>query len=210
MTLPPSPQLPVFIPWCAKRSMAAVMFDAVNPSRLVPCAKTGGQPTRIKPRVFMFAIRRISARSATPFVLALLSALTLGAGGSVGAESHALAMHGSPAIPSDFTHLPWFNPDAPQGGRLVWGNLGTFDSLNPIIVRGIPVQQVRSFNFERGYVVESLMARGENEPFTLYGLIAKTVETDDLRSWVVFHIDERAHFSDGHPITVVGSFNDAP
>ena len=115
-------------------------------------------------------------------------------------ESHAIAMHGSPAVPADFTHLPYFNPDAPKGGRLVWGLLGTFDSLNPMIVKGIPVQQVRSYGFERGYTIESLMARGENEPFTLYGLLAKTVETDDNRDFVTFHLDPRARFSDGTPV----------
>ena len=87
-------------------------------------------------------------------------------------ESHALAMHGAPALPPDFTHMPYANPDAPKGGRLVWGLLGTFDSLNPLIVRGIAVQQIR------GFVVESLMARGNDEAFTLYGLLAKSVETD--------------------------------
>lgn len=115
-------------------------------------------------------------------------------------ESHAIAMHGAPAVPAGFTHLPYFNPDAPKGGRLVWGLLGTFDSLNPMIVRGIPVQQVRSYGFERGYTIESLMARAENEPFTLYGLLAKTVETDDARDFVTFHLDPRARFSDGTPV----------
>src|SRR6202012_1109581 len=117
------------------------------------------------------------------------------------AEDYAIAMHGKPALPANFDHLPWFNPDAPKGGRLVWGNLGTFDTPNPLIVRGITTPQVRSFNFERGYVIESLMARGEDEPFTLYGLLAKTVETDDARDFVTFHLDKRAHFSDGKPIT---------
>ncbi|HLZ01366.1 MAG TPA: extracellular solute-binding protein [Bradyrhizobium sp.] len=116
-------------------------------------------------------------------------------------EAHAIAMHGAPAVPADFAHLPYFNPDAPKGGRLVWGILGTFDSLNPMIVKGEPVQQVRSYNFERGYVIESLMARGENEPFTLYGLLAKTVETNDKRTFVTFHLDPRARFSDGKPVT---------
>src|SRR5262245_14823090 len=115
-------------------------------------------------------------------------------------ESHAIAMHGAPALPAGFDHLPYFNPDAPKGGRLVWGLLGTFDSLNPMIVRGIPVQQVRSYGFERGYTIESLMARGENEPFTLYGLLAKTVETDDERTFVTFGLDPRARFSDGTPV----------
>src|SRR5882672_3509024 len=110
------------------------------------------------------------------------------------AESHALAMHGAPALPPDFTHMPYANPDAPKGGRLVWGILGTFDSLNPLIVRGLAVQQIR------GFVVESLMARGNDEAFTLYGLLAKSVETDDERSYVIFHLDPRARFSDGTPV----------
>ena len=111
------------------------------------------------------------------------------------AESHALAMHGAPALPPNFTHMPYANPDAPKGGRLVWGILGTFDSLNPLIVRGLAVQQIR------GFVVESLMARGNDEAFTLYGLLAKSVETDDARSYVTFHLNPKARFADGRPVT---------
>jgi len=149
----------------------------------------------------MLAFRRIPVDATTRFALVLISALTLAGSPCSAAESYAIAMHGSPALPANFAHLPYFNPDAPKGGRLVWGVLGTFDSLNPMIVRGIAVQPVRSFSYERGYVIESLMARGENEPFTLYGLLAKTVETDDARSYVTFHLDERARFSDGKPVT---------
>ncbi len=117
------------------------------------------------------------------------------------AESYAIAMHGAPAMPADFTHMPYANPDAPKGGRLVESLLGTFDSLNPLIVRGAAVQQIRGLSFERGLVLESLMVRGNNEAFTLYGLLAKTVETDDIRSYVTFHLDPRARFSDGKPVT---------
>jgi len=116
------------------------------------------------------------------------------------AESHALAMHGAPALPAGFTHMPYANPDAPKGGRLVEGVLGTFDSLNPLIVRGVAVQQVRGLPFERGLVLESLLVRSNDEPFTLYGLLAKTVETDDDRSYVTFHLDPKARFSDGQPV----------
>lgn len=116
-------------------------------------------------------------------------------------ECYAIAMHGAPAVPADFTHMPYANPDAPKGGRLVESMLGTFDSLNPLIVRGVAVQQIRGLSFERGLVIESLMARGNNEAFTLYGLLAKTVETDDIRSYVTFHLDPRARFSDGTPVT---------
>ncbi len=103
-------------------------------------------------------------------------------------------MHGAPALPAGFTHMPYANPDAPKGGRLAQGILGTFDSLNPLIVRGLAVQQIR------GFVVESLMARGNDEPFTLYGLLAKTIETDDARSFVTFRLDPLARFSDGNPV----------
>jgi peptide/nickel transport system substrate-binding protein len=109
-------------------------------------------------------------------------------------QSYALAMHGSPALPADFSHMPYANPDAPKGGRLVEGLPGTFDSLNPLIVRGLAVQQIR------GFVVESLMTRSNDEPFTLYGLLAKSVETDEARSYVTFHLDPKARFSDGQPV----------
>ena len=116
-------------------------------------------------------------------------------GNAVANESYAIAMHGAPALPPDFSHMPYANPDAPKGGRLVQGVHGTFDSLNPLIVRGLAVQQIR------GSVLESLMARGNDEAFTLYGLLAKSVETDDSRSYVTFHLDQRARFSDRQPVT---------
>jgi peptide/nickel transport system substrate-binding protein len=108
---------------------------------------------------------------------------------------HAIAMHGAPAWPESFSRAPYANPNAPKGGRLVQGVLGTFDSLNPLIVKGIAPPSIR------GYVVESLMARGYDEPFTLYGLIARKVETDAQRSYVTFHLDPAAKFSDGKPVT---------
>ena len=75
------------------------------------------------------------------------------------------------------------------------GALGSFDSLNPLIVKGGAAISLR------GYVVESLLARGYDEPFTLYGLVARSVETDAERSYVTFTIDPAARFSDGKPVT---------
>lgn len=113
---------------------------------------------------------------------------------AAGKPTHAIAMHGTPALAPDFAAMPYVNPDAPKGGRLIQGVLGTFDSLNPLIVKGLAVQQVR------GFVIESLMARGNDEAFTLYGLLAQSVETDDARTYVTFRIDPRARFSDGEPV----------
>src|ERR1700716_3209849 len=138
--------------------------------------------------------RRERVRTFVRSALAFGILLAIGAGTVSAEESYAIAMHGAPALPSGFTHMPYANPDAPKGGRLVQGLLGTFDSLNPLIVRGLAVQQIR------GFVVESLMARGNDEAFTLYGLLAKSVETDDIRSYVTFHLDPKACFSDGQPV----------
>src|SRR5689334_10447761 len=118
----------------------------------------------------LFRFARVSARRLVGMALATGLVMGLAMAAPVAAEeSYAIAMHGKPALPADFTHMPYTNPDAPKGGRVVWGILGTFDSLNPLIVRGLAVQPVRN------YVVESLLARGNDEAFTLYGLLAKTV-----------------------------------
>lgn len=130
--------------------------------------------------------------------LLVLPAL-LGSGQIVHAQAagelqHGIAMHGAPALNPGFASLPYANPDAPKGGRLTFGILGAFDSLNPLIVKGNAVQQIR------GYVIESLMTRGQDEPFTLYGLVAERIETDAARTFVTFHINPLARFADGKPI----------
>ncbi|RTL77171.1 MAG: ABC transporter substrate-binding protein [Bradyrhizobiaceae bacterium] len=127
-------------------------------------------------------------------LVALLGAALVGAWAQA-EPLPSIAMHGKPALPNDFKNFAYTNPNAPKGGRLTWGLLGTFDSLNPFIVRGITVQQIR------GYVVESLMARNNDEPFSLYGLLADRIDTDDARSYVAFHINPAARFSDGTPVT---------
>src|SRR5262249_11310346 len=110
-------------------------------------------------------------------------------------QQHALAMHGEPAWPANFSAPAYANPSAPKGGQLVQGVLGTFDSLNPFIVKGLAAANIR------GYVIESLLARGYDQPFTLYGLLADSVETDAARSYVTFTINPAAKFSDGKPVT---------
>jgi peptide/nickel transport system substrate-binding protein len=108
---------------------------------------------------------------------------------------HAIAMHGDPAWPDGFTHPTYSDPAAAKGGRLLQGVLGTFDSLNPFIVKGLAAANIR------GYVIESLLSRGYDEPFTLYGLLAHAVETDTARRVVTFTIDPAARFSDNRPVT---------
>ncbi len=136
----------------------------------------------------------------------LSGALSLAAGTLAGARiaaaaprqgiaRHAIAMHGEPALAEGFAQFRYVNPDAPKGGRLTHGVLGTFDSVNPFIVRGLAPGNIR------GPVIESLLARGYDEPFTLYGLLARTIATDDERSTVTFTLDDAAAFSDRRPVT---------
>ena len=112
---------------------------------------------------------------------------------------HAIAMHGEPKYADGFSHFDYVNPVAPKGGILRLGATGTFDSLNPFIVRGTPAQGLNTGIMSLVY--ESLMTRSWDEPFTLYGLSAETVDVADDRSSITFHINPKAHFSDGKPIT---------
>ena len=117
-------------------------------------------------------------------------------GNALAEPQPGLAMHGAPGEPKDFTHFPYVNPDAPKGGRATFAVQGSYDSLNPLIVKGAAADGVRE------YVYESLLARAYDEPFSLYGLIAESVETPADRSFVEFTLNPAAKFSDGTPITV--------
>ncbi|HEY4995164.1 MAG TPA: extracellular solute-binding protein [Aestuariivirga sp.] len=108
---------------------------------------------------------------------------------------YAIAMHGDPALPADFKSLPYANADAPQGGVLKQAIFGTFDSLQPYIVKGNPASAIRP------YVYESLMGRNWGEAFTLYGLIAQSIDVSDDRQVFTFKLRPEAKFSDGTPIT---------
>ena len=108
----------------------------------------------------------------------------------------AIAMHGDPALGADFRHLPYADPKARGGGALKLGATGKFDNLNPFTLGGTPVW------FVRDLVVESLMARSMDEPFTLYGLLAEEIATPPDRSFVAFKLRKEARFSDGTPVTI--------
>ncbi len=128
-------------------------------------------------------------------LLGTLAAMAFGTGASLAEPQHGIAMYGDPALPPDFVSLPYANPDAPKGGSIVQGEVGSFDSLNPHILKGSVPWQLRFLAYE------SLMGRSYAEPFALYGLLAESVETDDARSWVEFTLRTEAAFSDGSPVT---------
>ena len=130
-------------------------------------------------------------RALACFAAALLAASSL----ALAEPKHGIAMHGEPALPPDFTHLPYTNPDAPQGGVLRQAVTGSFDSVNPFIVKGQAAAGVRT------YVFESLLGRNWAEPFSLYGLLAETIDVSDDRQTFTFRLRPEAKFSDGTPVT---------
>jgi ABC-type oligopeptide transport system substrate-binding subunit len=109
---------------------------------------------------------------------------------------HAIAMHGEPKYAAGFDHFDYVYPDAPKGGVLRIAPVGTFDSLNPYGLAGIAAAGVSA------HVFESLLTRSVDEPFTLYGLLAERIEIPEDRSWVIFHLNPKARFQGGAPVTV--------
>ncbi|MFY7959333.1 MAG: extracellular solute-binding protein [Elsteraceae bacterium] len=107
---------------------------------------------------------------------------------------HGLAMHGAPKYPADFKHLDYMNPDAPKGGDVRFASIGTFDSLNPFILRGVPAVGLTG-------LFDTLLRSSEDEAFTAYGLLAETLEVPDDRSWVIFNLRPEARFHDGTSVT---------
>jgi peptide/nickel transport system substrate-binding protein len=165
---------------------------------MINSRKTGTNRIRpsLAPNFVPSALTQLRASRRAVMIGALLAAAGAGLRRAwAQTSSYALAMHGEPAWGPDFTHPAYANPAAPKGGQLVQGVVGTFDCLNPFIVKGLPAANMR------GYIVESLLARGYDEPLTLYALLADSVATDAARNFVIFSINPAARFSDGRPVT---------
>jgi microcin C transport system substrate-binding protein len=129
-----------------------------------------------------------------------LAVLIVGAGlGAAAADPApqprtALAMQGEPRFPNGFDHLDYVDPNAPKGGTLIEARIGSFDNLNRLIINGTSDPRLP-------WTYDQLMVRSENEPYTVYALVAESATMPDDRSWIEFAIDPRAKFSDGSPVT---------
>ncbi|MBA2777456.1 ABC transporter substrate-binding protein [Halomonas kenyensis] len=120
------------------------------------------------------------------------------------ATVHGLSLYDEPALPADFTHFPYVEPDAPKGGTMTQAAVGSsFDSTNPFIIRGTPA-------IGTSQIYDTLLAENADEPFSLYGLLAEGIRLDPDRYWIEFDMRPEARFHDGEPVTaddVVYSFN---
>jgi len=115
---------------------------------------------------------------------------------------HAMTMEGEPKYPADFTQFDYVNPDAPKGGLLRLGDMGSFDTFNPILPQGEPAAGL-------GLIYETLMTPSMDEQLVDYGLLAEAVSYPDDFSSVTFRMNPNARWHDGEPVTaddVVWSF----
>ncbi|TPW33196.1 ABC transporter substrate-binding protein [Martelella alba] len=136
-------------------------------------------------------------RPAVPLILAALLASP-----ALADPLYGIAMHGAPALPADFQHFPYVNPEVKKGGEITYGVIGSFDSLNPFVIKGMRSSARGMWEEQLGHLIyEPLMERSRDEPFTLYGLLAESVEWDDARSYIQFNLNPDAKWSDGQPVT---------
>jgi microcin C transport system substrate-binding protein len=109
-------------------------------------------------------------------------------------KSHALAKYGEPKYPEGFERFDYTSPRAVKGGSVKIAEVGSFDSLNPFIQKGVAERNIE-------LIYDTLMVSSADEPNTMYGLIASKVEYPENRSWIIFHLNPKAHFADNQPIT---------
>ncbi len=133
------------------------------------------------------------ARTWTIAALLLLAAARPGAADDV-TVSHALSMYGDLKYGPDFTHFDYANPQAPKGGAVTVSAVGTFDTLNPFILKGVAAAGIAK-------IFDTLLDASTDEPFSEYGLVAGSVELPADRAWVIFALRPEARFHDGTPIT---------
>lgn len=133
--------------------------------------------------------------------LPLIAAFLIGAP-ALAEPVHGIAMHGSPALGPDYKHFPYVNPAVKKGGKISYGVVGTFDNLNPFILKSMRTTARGLWDTILGHLIyEPLMTRSSDEAFTLYGLLAESAEWDDNRSFIQFNLNPKAKWSDGQPVT---------
>ena len=129
------------------------------------------------------------------FAFALIAPMMIACGAGAQTRTlHAIAIHGEPKYGPDFKHLEYVNPNAPRGGEVILSAAGTFDTLNPFILRGVP-------GAGAGSIYTSLMTRIGDDPESNYGLVAESIEVPADRSWAIFKMRPEAKWHDGKPMT---------
>ena len=131
-------------------------------------------------------------------IASILGTLSTGAlTASFAAPSHGFSPFSSTLkLPPSFTHFDYANDQAPQGGTIVYGVLGTFDSLNPYIVMGTAAGGLLFLT------TAQLLSENHNAPGEAYGYGAETIDLADDGLSVTYKMRQGMTFSNGDPITI--------
>ncbi|MER9405667.1 extracellular solute-binding protein [Mesorhizobium caraganae] len=136
------------------------------------------------------------------WLIAAISFLAFSLQPAMSEPKHAIAMQGEPALPADYTHFDYADPDAPKGGNITYCFVGSFDNLNPFILKSLRTTARGMMDLNYGNLVfEPLMTRNYDEAFSLYGLLADSADMDPERKSIEFHLNPDAKWSDGEPVT---------
>lgn len=133
-------------------------------------------------------MRRVSA-----ILVALLTASSLIAAADA-ATTAGMSLFGDLKYGPDFKHFDYADPDAPKGGTMRLSAIGTFDTLNPFVIKGVPAAGVRE-------IFDTLTVSSRDEPGSEYGLVAETIELAPDKLSVLYKIRKEARFHDGTPMT---------
>src|SRR6266851_565186 len=138
-----------------------------------------------------------------PFCVVFSLALSLAAIAAAAAGSHGLSLFGELKYPPDFKNFEYVDPQAPRGGTMKFSAIGTYDTLNPFVVKGVAAAGI-------GQVFDTLAVASQDEPGSEYGLIADSIDLAPDKLSVLYSLRKEARFQDGSPMTpadVVWTFN---
>jgi microcin C transport system substrate-binding protein len=130
-----------------------------------------------------------------PALAAVIASLLL-ASGARAAPSEGMSLFGDLKYKPGFTHFDYTNPQAPKGGTMRFSAIGTFDTLNPFVINGVPAAGI-------SLIFDTLSAASADEPASGYGLVAKTIDLASDKLSVLYTLRPEARFHDGTPITPV-------
>lgn len=132
-------------------------------------------------------MRKVSAVAAGVFLL-------LGTAATAAVATYGLSLFGDLKYGPGFTHFDYANAQAPKGGTMRLSAIGTFDTLNPFVIKGVPAAGIRQ-------IFDTLSAASEDEPASEYGLVAESIEKAPDKSSVLYTLRAQAKFHDGTPMT---------
>jgi len=130
----------------------------------------------------------------TPAIILAVCLLVGPASLALAATTPGMSLFGDLKYGPDFKNFDYVNPDAAKGGTMRLSSIGTFDTLNPYVVKGVPAAGI-------GGIFDTLAVASEDEPGSEYGLVAETIELAPDKLSVLYTLRKEARFHDGRPMT---------